>query len=212
MNHCISVKKIVSRLPKLARKYRQKGNNGFRTDRVVVRKFESVDYPDVERIFYDGLMEMVPDTSFLLTCLVPLAVLCARYYYSRRVVLGYMERAKPTDLCDIEGHYMTTPDSCLWEAVLEGSVVGVVAACGLRGEAGTVELNRMSVDRRCQHCGVGIALGQKVLQFSVDRGYLSVILGTRANWPGCTAAIPDSGVPMRPLMEYNTEQSWRTEQ
>uniref|UniRef100_A0A4W5JYK3 N-acetylaspartate synthetase n=1 Tax=Hucho hucho TaxID=62062 RepID=A0A4W5JYK3_9TELE len=151
------------------------------TDRVVVRKFESVDYPDVERIFYDGLMEMVPDTafrgllnrlffamsfavvcfiatkSFLLTCLVPLAVLCARCYYSRRVVLGYMERTKPTDLGDIEGHYMTTPDSCLWVAVLEGSVVGVVAACGLRGEAGTVEVNRMSVDRRCRDRGVGTA-------------------------------------------------------
>lgn len=47
--------------------------------------------------------------SLLLTCLVPLAVLCARYYYSRRVVLGYLERAKLTDMGDIEGHYMKTP-------------------------------------------------------------------------------------------------------
>lgn len=48
----------------VTRKYHQKGTNGFRTDRVVVRNFESADYPDVERIFIDGLMEMVPDTAF----------------------------------------------------------------------------------------------------------------------------------------------------
>lgn len=48
----------------VTRKCHQKGNNGFRTDRVFVRKFESADYPDVERIFIDGLMEMVPDTAF----------------------------------------------------------------------------------------------------------------------------------------------------
>ncbi|XP_031670543.1 N-acetylaspartate synthetase isoform X1 [Oncorhynchus kisutch] len=192
------------------RKCHQKGKNGFRTDRVVVRKFESADYPDVERIFIDGLMEMVPDTafrglkhhpeslllyaamtivcfiatkSFLLTCLVPLAVLCARCYYSRRVALGYLERAKLTDMGDIEGHYMKTPDSCLWVAVLEGSVVGVVAVCALRGEAGTVELHRMSVDRRCRQRGVGVALGRKVLQYAADRGYLSVVLGTTAYSP-----------------------------
>ncbi|XP_045568686.1 N-acetylaspartate synthetase isoform X2 [Salmo salar] len=84
---------------------------------------------------------------------------------------------------DIEGHYMKTPDSCLWVAVLEGSVVGVVAARALRGEAGTVELHRMSVDRPCRHRGVGFALGRKVLQFAADRGYLSVVLGTTAYSP-----------------------------
>ncbi|XP_055765968.1 N-acetylaspartate synthetase-like [Salvelinus fontinalis] len=187
--------------------YHQKGNHGFRTDRVVVRKFESADYPDVERIFIDGLMEMVPDTaftglkhhpeslllyaamtivcciatkSFLLTCLVPLAVLCARYYYSRKVVLGYLERAKLTDMGDIEGHYI---DPCLWVAVLEGSVVGVVVACALLGEPGTVELHRMSVDRCCRQRGFGVARGWKVLQFAADRGYLSVVLGTTAYLP-----------------------------
>lgn len=51
--------------------------------------------------------------SFLLTCLVPLAVLCARCYYSRRVALGYLERAKLTDMGDIEGHYMKTPGNSL---------------------------------------------------------------------------------------------------
>ncbi|XP_038842780.1 N-acetylaspartate synthetase-like [Salvelinus namaycush] len=74
-------------------------------------------------------------------------------------------------------------NSCLWVAVLEGSVVGVVAACALRGEAGTVELHRMSVDRRCRQRGVGVALGRKVLQFAADRGYLSVVLGTTAYSP-----------------------------
>uniref|UniRef100_A0AAZ3R6J0 N-acetyltransferase domain-containing protein n=1 Tax=Oncorhynchus tshawytscha TaxID=74940 RepID=A0AAZ3R6J0_ONCTS len=172
------------------RKCHQKGNNGFRTDRVVVRKFESADYPDVERIFFDGLMEMVPDTafrglkhhpeslllyaamtivcfiatkSFLLTCLVPLAVLCARCYYSRRVALGYLERAKLTDMGDIEGHYMKTPGNSLGGIVLKKMhyIIYIYIVYNI----------------------FGVALGRKVLQYAADRGYLSVVLGTTAYSP-----------------------------
>uniref|UniRef100_A0A4W5QFW2 N-acetylaspartate synthetase n=1 Tax=Hucho hucho TaxID=62062 RepID=A0A4W5QFW2_9TELE len=193
---------------KVARKLKKKGNNGFRTDRVVVRKFESVDYPDVEHALYDGLMEMVPDTAFrglkyhpeslLLYAITQSSifrhVFCSLFYCDkivlltfsvRRVVLGYLERAKLTDLGDIEGHYMKTPGNSLGGILKKksGSVVGVVVACALRGEAGTVDLHRMSVDRRCWHCGVGVALGRKVLQFAADHGYLSVVLGTTAYSP-----------------------------
>ncbi|KAL1023629.1 hypothetical protein UPYG_G00043740 [Umbra pygmaea] len=174
---------------------------------VIVRKFESGDYSNVERIFYDGLMEMIPDTafrglkhhpetllvycaitffcflatnSFEITSLVPIALLSARYYYSWKVVHGYLENAKRTDMGDIEGHYLKTKDSCLWVAVLDGSVVGVVAARVLQSEYGAVELHRMSVDRSCRRCGIGNALGRKVLEFAADRGYPSVILGTTA--------------------------------
>lgn len=40
----------------------QQGQNGHGT--VVVREFEPADKTTVELIFYEGMMEMVPDTAF----------------------------------------------------------------------------------------------------------------------------------------------------
>lgn len=77
----------------------------------------------------------------------------------------------------------STPDSCLWVAVLEGKVVGVVAAVGQRKPRDAVELQRMSVDRNFRRCGVGVALGRKVLEFAVAHRYSTVILGTTAYTP-----------------------------
>ena len=36
----------------------------LKTSTVFVRKFEVDDNPEVQRIFYEGLMEMIPDTAF----------------------------------------------------------------------------------------------------------------------------------------------------
>lgn len=74
----------------------------------------------------------------------------------------------------------STSDSCLWVAVLEGKVVGVVAAVGQWKSGGAVELQRMCVDRSYRRCGVGVALGRKVLEFAVTRRCSSVVLGTTA--------------------------------
>ncbi|KAG7486823.1 N-acetylaspartate synthetase-like [Solea senegalensis] len=41
-------------------------------------------------------------------------------------------------------------------------------------------LQRMSVDWSCRRCGVGVALGQKVLEFAATHRYSSVVLGTTA--------------------------------
>ncbi len=73
-----------------------------------------------------------------------------------------------------------TVDSCLWVAELEGKVVGVVAAVSQQRSDDSVELRRMSVDRSCRRCGVGVALGRKVLEFAVARRCSSVVLGTTA--------------------------------
>uniref|UniRef100_A0A3B4V8D0 N-acetylaspartate synthetase n=1 Tax=Seriola dumerili TaxID=41447 RepID=A0A3B4V8D0_SERDU len=178
--------------------------------RVFVREFMPVDEADVQRIFYEGLMEMVPDTAFrglrhhpeslliytamtvlcfvITMCwwvigLLPAIVLCGRYFYSRRVIHRYLECAMSRDMGDIEGFYTKSPDSCLWVAVLEGKVVGVVAAVGQQKSGGAVELQRMSVDRSCRRCGVGVALGRKVLEFAAAHRYSSVVLGTTAYTP-----------------------------
>ena len=67
--------------------------------------------------------------------------------------------------------------------MLDGRVVGHVAAVGQQKSGGAVVLSRMSVDRSCRRCGVGVALGQKVLEFAVTHGYSSVVLGTSAYKP-----------------------------
>lgn len=47
--------------------------------------------------------------SLIFTCCVPLLVLSARYHYSRRVILGCLERTQNTDMSDIEKYYLKSP-------------------------------------------------------------------------------------------------------
>ncbi|KAM7393683.1 hypothetical protein PAMP_020538 [Pampus punctatissimus] len=171
-------------------------NNGPKT---IVREYESADKSHVQRLFYEGLMEMVPDIAFrglrhhpeslllysamavvsivITTCwwmigLLPPIVLCGRYFYSRRVIHGYLEHAMRRDM-----------DSRLWVAVVEDKVVGIVAAVSQQNSRDVVELHRMSVDRNYRRCGIGMALGRKVLEFAVTHRYSTVILGTTAYTP-----------------------------
>lgn len=45
--------------------------------------------------------------SVTLTCCAPLILMGARYYYSRKVIQGYLDCALHTDMADIEAYYMT---------------------------------------------------------------------------------------------------------
>lgn len=69
--------------------------------------------------------------------------------------------------------------SCFWVAVLNGRVVGIVAAQG-REDDNTVELRRMSVDSRYRGKGIAKALGRRVLEFAIRNNYAAVVLGTTA--------------------------------
>lgn len=51
--------------------------------------------------------------SLLLTALVTAALLGLRYYYSRKVVLAYLDCALHTDMADIEQYYMKPPGESL---------------------------------------------------------------------------------------------------
>lgn len=44
--------------------------------------------------------------SVTLTCCTPFILMGARYYYSRKVILGYLDCALHTDMADIEAYYM----------------------------------------------------------------------------------------------------------
>ncbi|XP_066088836.1 N-acetylaspartate synthetase [Saccopteryx bilineata] len=173
---------------------------------VYIREFRAAEQEAARRIFYDGIMERIPNTAFrglrqhprtqllyallavlcfaltrslLLTCLVPAGLLCLRYYYSRKVVLAYLDCALHTDMADIEQYYMKPPGSCFWVAVLDGNVVGIVAARAHEAD-NTVELLRMSVDSRFRGKGIAKALGRKVLEFALVHNYSAVVLGTTA--------------------------------
>ncbi|CAN9509289.1 unnamed protein product [Ophioblennius macclurei] len=177
-----------------------------RTDAVLIREFERADAQEVRRIFYEGIMERIPNTAFrglrqqpaaqllyalltvmcfyvtksvALTCCTPLLLMGARYFYSRKVIHGYLDCALHTDMADIQAYYMTPAGSCFWVAVLDGRVVGIVAAQG-REDDNAVELRRMSVDSRYRGKGIAKALGRRVLEFAVRNNYGAVVLGTTA--------------------------------
>ncbi|XP_019939486.2 N-acetylaspartate synthetase-like [Paralichthys olivaceus] len=196
----------VSKIKKnICRKVHQ---NGLQS--LVVREFRPVDKEEVQRIYCEGFMEMIPDTAFrglrhhperlllyaamtvlcfvITMCwwviaLLPAIVLGCRYFYSRRVFHGYLEQVMSKDMGDIERFYSKSPDSCLWVAVLEGKVVGLVAAVGQQRPRRAVELQRMSVDRRYRRYGVAFELGLKVQDFAAAHGYSTVVLGTIAYTP-----------------------------
>ncbi|XP_048384324.1 N-acetylaspartate synthetase isoform X2 [Stegostoma tigrinum] len=176
---------------------------------LLIREFEPGDRPSVRRIFREGILERVPNTAFrglkqqpgtlllyfcftvmcfyltksaLLTCCVPTLLLGMRYYYSRKVILSYLECVLQTDMSDIEQYYMKPAGSCFWVAVLDGNVVGIVAARG-NEEDNVVELRRMSVDFEQRGKGIAKALGRKVLEFAMLNNYSAVVLGTTAVKP-----------------------------
>lgn len=62
--------------------------------------------------------------SLLLTCLVPAGLLGLRYYYSRKVVLAYLDCALHTDMADIEQYYMKPPGECqAWGRARQGALM-----------------------------------------------------------------------------------------
>ncbi|KAL7880524.1 hypothetical protein SRHO_G00027780 [Serrasalmus rhombeus] len=189
-----------------ARMWPPSPGKGARREQVFIREFERGDHAEVRRIFYEGIMERIPNTAFrglrqqphtqllyavltvmcfvmtksvMLTCCTPLFLMGARYYYSRTIILNYLDYAFHTDMADIEAYYMKPTGSCFWVAVLEGKVVGIVAAQG-REEDNTVELRRMSVDSRFRGKGIAKALGRRVLEFAMLNNYSAVVLGTTA--------------------------------
>ncbi|XP_041133556.1 N-acetylaspartate synthetase-like isoform X2 [Polyodon spathula] len=123
----------------------------LKKDTVSIREFELTDHEDVRRIFYDGIMERIPNTAFR----------------------GLKQQTKTQII------YTFITSSCFWVAVLEGKVVGIVGAQG-NEEDNTVELRRMSVDLRYRGKGIAKALGRKVLEFAMLNNYSAIVLGTTA--------------------------------
>ncbi|XP_051556816.1 N-acetylaspartate synthetase isoform X2 [Myxocyprinus asiaticus] len=120
-------------------------------NRVFIREFEHSDREEVRRIFNEGIMERIPNSAFR----------------------GLKQQTRTQFI------YAFLTGSCFWVAVLQGQVVGIVAAQG-REDDNTVELRRMSVDSRFRGKGIAKALGRRVLEFAMLNNYSSVVLGTTA--------------------------------
>ncbi|KAG8453403.1 hypothetical protein GDO86_000144 [Hymenochirus boettgeri] len=175
-------------------------------EKVHIREFQPPDQESARRIFYEGIKERIQSSAFrglkyqpllqsiytvmavicfvvtkslLVTCCVPIFLMGMRYYYSRKIILNHLECALRTDMSDIDQYYMRQSGSCFWVAVLDGKVVGIVAARG-NEEDNVVELRRMSVDSNYRGKGIAKALGRKVLEFAMLNHYSSIVLGTTA--------------------------------
>ncbi|XP_061535575.1 N-acetylaspartate synthetase-like isoform X3 [Phycodurus eques] len=153
-----------------------KPRNGKNTkpSTVVVREFEPEDQVHVQRIFCEGMMEMIFDTafrglrhhpeslllyltmaavSFVITMrwwvigLLPAVVLCARYFCSRRVIRGYLEEAMSNDMGHLEEFYKKSPN---WKVDKDNQKTLEAA----RGEKDNLESNLKSVQNEKRNLDV----------------------------------------------------------
>ncbi|XP_005886537.1 PREDICTED: N-acetylaspartate synthetase, partial [Myotis brandtii] len=145
--------------------------------------------------------------SLLLTCLVPAGLLALRYYYSRKVVLAYLDCALHTDMADIEQYYMkppgeprpssssslpllASPTSAAPGQAGGAPRLGFWVTEGLAGIGGQGLGQSSAFGADPRGCGphglsgwprcLAKALGRKVLEFAVVHDYSAVVLGTTA--------------------------------
>ncbi|TRY87669.1 hypothetical protein DNTS_013616, partial [Danionella cerebrum] len=184
-------------------------------DQVLIREFERTDHEEVRRIFNEGIMERIPNSafrglkqqtrtqimyafltvmcyvmtkSFTLTFCAPFILMGARYHYSRKVILSYLDCALHTDMADIEAYYMKPSANGVLSHSHMVSFLGggfarpsgghcSSAKSGRRQHSGA---RRMSVDSRFRGKGIAKALGRRVIEFAMLNNYSAVVLGTTA--------------------------------
>ncbi|XP_050829374.1 N-acetyltransferase 8 isoform X2 [Serinus canaria] len=167
-----------------------------------IRQYQEQDYEAVRALFARGILEHAP-ASFrhvLRAARVRLALLAvfvaARaaagswvlglgavalalvliWVLVRSLVTDYVREALGTDLCDVSGAYLRSPDCRFWVAEEAGAVAGIVAA--VPAGRGELELKRLSVSREQRGRGLARALCREVLAFARARGYSTVVLST----------------------------------
>ncbi|XP_058694457.1 N-acetyltransferase 8 [Poecile atricapillus] len=167
-----------------------------------IRQYQEQDYEAVRALFARGMLEHAPAAfRHVLRAsrvrLALLAVFVAARAAAGSWVLGlgavalalvllwllvrsacaeYVRDALGTDLCDVAGAYLRSPECRFWVAEEGGAVVGMVAVEPAGG--GELELRRMSVGREHRGHGLAQALCREVLAFARARGYSAVVLST----------------------------------
>ncbi|XP_063315918.1 N-acetylaspartate synthetase isoform X2 [Pelobates fuscus] len=127
------------------------GEQEVTKEQLYIREFQPKDQESARRIFHEGIKERIPSSAFRGLRYQPL----------------------------LQCLYAIITGCCFWVAILEGKVVGIVAARG-NEEDNVVELRRMSVDSSFRGKGIAKALGRKVIEFAMLNHYSSIVLGTTA--------------------------------
>uniref|UniRef100_A0A670Z305 N-acetyltransferase domain-containing protein n=1 Tax=Pseudonaja textilis TaxID=8673 RepID=A0A670Z305_PSETE len=172
-----------------------------------IRKYEERDYEMLRTFYIQGIKEHIPRalwhflsspqthlgllSIFLLTYLSSASYTISLAAASIFLVVGvpsmknlwddYLQHALTTDMMDIRRTYLETKDSCFWVVDTGEEVVGMVAIIPPENPSwwgNARELKRLSVKKEHRGQGLSKALIKTAIQFSRERGYQEVVLGT----------------------------------
>ncbi|XP_036425499.1 probable N-acetyltransferase CML1 [Colossoma macropomum] len=194
---------------------------------IVIRKFQPSDREAVTAIFRDGLQEhIIPSFTHAISqplhitvtlCFftvgyilgggsVVLALLAGGfwigllYYCCYELYAGFVRLKLNTDMRDIAGFYLSSPDNYFWvaEAEINGQplIMGIVAVEGKelpdsRQKYG--ELFRMNVLSTSRRTGLGSRLCKTVIDFCKERGFVKIVLETTSTQTAAVAFYSKMG-------------------
>ncbi|KAM9859317.1 N-acetyltransferase 8-like 2 [Aulostomus maculatus] len=147
--------------------------------------------------------------SVLVGVLLPVLWVGLIYYCCHEIYAGFVRNRLQTDMQDIPGTYLGTPDDCFWvaEAEMGGTarIVGMVALVAKQsGEGKYGELFRMIVSPLCRRAGLGARMAQTVIDFCEQRGLSKVVLETSTTQTAAVALYKKLGFSLV-LLHTDTE-------
>ncbi|XP_010878983.2 N-acetyltransferase family 8 member 3 [Esox lucius] len=196
---------------------------------LVVRRYRPSDKESVLALFREGILEHINPSfyravsdplhvgiSLLLSlagCLLggltaPWALLLPGawvgliYYCCWELYAAFVRERLRTDMQDIPGCYLTSPNNCFWVAEAEvngrveilgmGAIVAKKVEGGREGEM-CGELFRMIVSPRCRRMGLGSRITQTIVDFCKERGFSKVVLETSSTQVSAVALYKKMG-------------------
>ncbi|KAL6458395.1 hypothetical protein MHYP_G00336250 [Metynnis hypsauchen] len=137
------------------------------------------------------------------------------YYYCYEFYAGYVRLKLNTDMWDIAGFYLSSPDNCFWvaEAEINGQpqIMGIVAVEAKElPDSGQKygELFRMSVSSTSRRTGLASQLGQTVVNFCKERGFSKIVLETSSTQTAAVALYYKMGFKLVQTHEQAEAPWW----
>ncbi|XP_036427129.1 N-acetyltransferase family 8 member 3-like [Colossoma macropomum] len=209
---------------------------------IVIRKFQPSDREAVTAIFRDGIQEhIIPSLTHAISqplhitvtlCFftvgytlgggsVVLALLAGGlwigllYYCCYELYAGFVRLKLNTDMRDIAGFYLSSPDNYFWvaEAEVNGRphIMGMVAVVAKElPDSGQKygELFRMTVSSTSRRTGLGSRLVQTVIDFCKERGFSKIMLETSSTQTAAVALYSKMGFTLVQTHEQAEAPWW----
>ncbi|KAM7423002.1 hypothetical protein PAMA_010845 [Pampus argenteus] len=120
------------------------------------------------------------------------------YYCCHELYTSYVREKLRTDMQDIPGNYLSSPDDCFWvaEAEVDGriQIMGIVAVAAKQsGKEKYGELFRMIISPLCRRAGLGFRMALTAVDFSKERGFSKVVLETSSTQTAAVALYKKLG-------------------